>query len=311
MRRKRGPGPAPFIDQFGQPAWTNPLGRYRPNPALEGGTDFDAISQPDEPAVPNARVQGWEPHERHFESAGRPTPGVVPSDGPAPAPAPATDLVPTPEHAQRVAELMRLLGEVDPAATPPAATEPSRPVDPADAPTPRTRAARLAERETGRRARVRLRMRRARSVAIAGAAVFGVTAAYGFWTGGADAGSRVVKTRMQTVAAEATAGMPSSPLTRGGTGNVKLRVDNPNAFAVTLTGVEGGPFPSAVNGGPGCTIANSGVTFTAPRTLNVNIPAKSTALVRLVGAAAMGKGAAPECRGHTFKIPVSIRVRKT
>ena len=310
-RRKRPPGPAPFIDPFGRPSYSNPLGRYRPNPELEsGGATDTAPPRPPEPLAPISHVAGWEQRERHFDGAGLPTLGLHQELQPAPPAEPAStpEVASTPENAERVAELMRLLEQVTPATAPPSNEPPT--LDTPGAPTAATRAARLAAREAVRRARTRTRLRRAGSIVVTGGAVFGVTAAYGFWTGGADAGSRTSKPHMLTVRAAATAGMPSSPLARGGTGNVKLQVDNPNAFPVTLVGVEGGPFPSAVHGGAGCTISNSGVTFTAPATLNVNIPAKSTAFVRLAGAASMGKGAAPECRAHTFTIPVSIRVRK-
>ena len=39
---------------------------------------------------------------------------------------------------------------------------------------------------------------------------------------------------MLTVTVAATAGTPSTPLYPGGTGDVTLRVTNPNAYAVTL-----------------------------------------------------------------------------
>ena len=321
MKRRKDPGPAPFLDQFGRPAWTNPLDRYRPNPEFTGDPSEVAPPRRGELSAPDSRLPGW---PRRIEVADLPTPAVEQTLPPAPKAASVPPL--DPEKAQRIAELMQLLGDADLAPPPPAIVD-----APESAPT-KTRAERLSERrvrpsaqpierdastvqtraqrEAERRASARLRARRAGSIAVAGAAVFGVTAAYGFWTGGADAGSRIPKPRMQKVAAEATAGMPSSPLVPGGKGNVKLRVDNPNPFVVTLTGVEGGPFPSAVNGVAGCTISNSGVTFTAPAVLDVDIPAKSTALVRLVDAAAMGPGAAPGCRGHTFTIPVSITVRR-
>ena len=78
-----------------------------------------------------------------------------------------------------------------------------------------------------------------------------------------------------------------------------------------LTGVTGGPNPLAVTGGPSCTIANSGVTFTAPGVLNINIPHNSTTPVNLSGAAAMNPSSANGCQGQTFTIPVSITVKQS
>src|SRR4051794_6191049 len=47
-RQKKAVVPAipPYLDQFGKPCWNNPFGRYRPNPALNGGTQPEPVVQP-------------------------------------------------------------------------------------------------------------------------------------------------------------------------------------------------------------------------------------------------------------------------
>jgi hypothetical protein len=301
---KRGaseePGPAPFIDQFGHPVYENRFSRFPPNPALDAAEQrADAPFAGAELTAPNAPMPGSESRSRHLTADSR---AVLP---PPPEPQPSHEIQsrpaprPVPEPApERVAELHRLLGEVGSAAATAYASSSG------------TRAERLANQLAERRARARTRMRRGGSIAAAGVAVFGVTAAYGFWTGGADAGSRVVKATMLPVSAEAVAGTPDSPLTPGARGDVELRIDNPNGFVVTLKGVAGGPFPSEVHGDPGCTITTAEVIFVPPRFLNVHIPPQQTALVVLPGAAQMGRGSSRGCIGHTFTIPVAVTVQK-
>ena len=67
---------------------------------------------------------------------------------------------------------------------------------------------------------------------------------------------------MSTVTLSATAGSPSTPLYPGGTGDVSLEVNNPNAYAVTLVSVTGNGTITADAGHSGCT--TTGVTFTQP-----------------------------------------------
>jgi hypothetical protein len=113
---------------------------------------------------------------------------------------------------------------------------------------------------------------------------------------------------LQPVTVTALAGAtPASSLLPGGTGDVVLRVNNPNSYAVTLTSVTGNGTITADAGHPSCT--TTGVSFTGQTALNTTIAASSTTLVHLPGAASMSTASSNGCQGATFSIPVSITVQ--
>jgi hypothetical protein len=110
------------------------------------------------------------------------------------------------------------------------------------------------------------------------------------------------------VTVAAATGTPSTPLLPGGTGDVILNVNNPNAYAVTLVSVSGNGTITADGGHSGCT--TTGVTFNNQSGLTINIPASTTTAVDLPGAASMSTASLSACQGATFSIPVSITVHK-
>jgi len=133
--------------------------------------------------------------------------------------------------------------------------------------------------------------------------------AYGYFTStGKTTGSASTGT-MQTVTVSAATVTPSTPLLPGGSGDVTLKVTNPNSFAVTLISVTGtGGTITADSGHSGCTI--TGVTFASQTGLSTTIPAASTTTVDLPGAASMSTTSSAGCQGATFSIPVTIAVQK-
>ena len=111
-----------------------------------------------------------------------------------------------------------------------------------------------------------------------------------------------------TVTAFTGGDAPSSQLAPGGSADVVLRIDNPNAAAVTLTSVAGGPAPITADAGhAACT--TTGVTFANQTGLSSVIGPGGTTLVHLPGAASMSLSSSSGCQGATFDIPVSISVR--
>jgi hypothetical protein len=170
---------------------------------------------------------------------------------------------------------------------------------------PRDRVQRLAHR----RSRVRRRVQRvsALSIVVAGG-FFGVHAASAYWTAHGS-GSGPAATGTMAVSVSATTGSPVTPLVPGGTGDVSLKVNNPNGFAVTLTTVAGNGAITAAGGTGTCT--TTGVTFTAQTGLSQNIPANSSnVVVTLPGAASMNSTSQNGCQGATFTIPVTIAVKR-
>ena len=95
----------------------------------------------------------------------------------------------------------------------------------------------------------------------------------------------------------------------GVSGDVLIKLDNPNPYAVTVTGISGNGTITADAGHSGCT--TTGVTFTNQTGLNLTVPAKvgatdGTLQTTLTGAASMSNASLNACQGATFTIPVTI-----
>ena len=113
---------------------------------------------------------------------------------------------------------------------------------------------------------------------------------------------------MSTVTLNATAGTPSTPLYPGGSGDVSLEVNNPNAYAVTLVSVTGSGTITPI-ADPSCT--TTGVTFTNQTGLSTTIPPSTSGYqIPLPGAVSMNSSSSNGCQGATFSIPVTITVEK-
>ncbi len=140
-------------------------------------------------------------------------------------------------------------------------------------------------------------------VGLTSAAAYAYFTSSGHGTGSASVGS------MQTVTISSTTVSPATPLLPGGSGDVTLKVTNPNGFAVTLVSVVGNGTITADSGHPGCT--TTGVTFSSQVGLSDNIAADSTAAIDLPGAASMSTASSAGCQGATFSIPVTITVQQS
>jgi hypothetical protein len=90
----------------------------------------------------------------------------------------------------------------------------------------------------------------------------------------------------------------------GGTGDVKVSITNPNAFAVTITGVSGS---GAITSDKGATCdASTGVSYTNQTGLSLALGAGATQVFTLTGAAAMSNSTVDACKGAIFTVPVSV-----
>jgi hypothetical protein len=99
----------------------------------------------------------------------------------------------------------------------------------------------------------------------------------------------------------------SASLYPGTTGNVTLKINNTNPFAVrvsavALNGQQSDIVPDA--GHSGCT--TTGVTFTNQSGLTLDVPASTQTEFTLNGVAAMSNASLNACQGATFTIPVSL-----
>lgn len=148
------------------------------------------------------------------------------------------------------------------------------------------------------------------ALAAVGILAIGGTAWAYFSSSGSGSGSGSTGS-ISTVTLDATAGTPSTPLYPGGTGDVSLEVNNPNAYVVTLVGValKPGGTIMADAGHSGCT--TTGVTFTTQTGLSTTIPQSASGYrIDLSGAVSMSAMSSNGCQGATFSIPVTITVEK-
>ena len=95
----------------------------------------------------------------------------------------------------------------------------------------------------------------------------------------------------------------------GVSGDVLIKLDNPNPYAVTVTAISGNGTITPDSGHSGCT--TTGVTFTNQTGLNLVIPAKvgstnGTLQTTLTGAASMSNASLNACQGAVFTIPVTL-----
>lgn len=131
--------------------------------------------------------------------------------------------------------------------------------------------------------------------------VFAAWTTSGGGSGYAKAGSAQTLT---TVDASAST---SATLYPGATGNVVIRISNPNSYPVRVTSVSlnGTNGSIAADGGhSGCT--TTGVSFANQTGLSVDVAANGTADATLTGAVSMSNASVDGCQGATFTIPVTV-----
>ena len=283
MKRRNPPRPEipPFVDQFGRPAFDNPLGQNRPNPALYA---------PTQPAPVEALLMD-EP-ETVVELSVRPA---------AAASSAASAAEARRERMRRCNELRELLASYE------MRNDAARVDTYSDTPTALL-AERLAADIAEHRSRVHRDVRRGAAVAVTlGAGFVGITSAAAYFksTGSSNGHG---STGTLTVGVSGTTATPTTPLFPGGTGDVTVNVHNPNNFAVTLKTVNGNGTITPDASHASC--SPTGVTFTN-QTPNLAIPANATNFaVDLAGAVSMSTASANGCQGATFTIPVAITVQQ-
>ena len=93
----------------------------------------------------------------------------------------------------------------------------------------------------------------------------------------------------------------------GGTGDLKVKVANPNSFPVRITAVSltsGGTITSNVGA---CNTAGHGVTLTNQSGLTIDLAANAVATVETIaGAVNMSTSSDNSCQGAIFTIPVDV-----
>jgi hypothetical protein len=103
--------------------------------------------------------------------------------------------------------------------------------------------------------------------------------------------------------ADATA-FTSADLYPGATGNLKLRVTNPNSFPVRITTVSGNGTITS-DKGAACD-ASTGVTFTNQTGLALDLGAGATATLTVPSSVSMSNASDNSCQGAVFTVPVTV-----
>lgn len=128
--------------------------------------------------------------------------------------------------------------------------------------------------------------------------------AYAAWTAtGSGQGFAKASTAQSLTTVDVSASTTAT-LYPGATGNVSIRIDNPNPYPVRVTAVTGsGAIDS--DSTPACDAA-TGVTFTDQSGLTLDVPASSAQTFTLNGAVAMSNSSHNDCQGAVFTIPVNL-----
>jgi hypothetical protein len=163
-----------------------------------------------------------------------------------------------------------------------------------------------------RRASRAVIVRRLVAALVAGASLLvglGAGGAYAYWrSSGAGSGTASVgiPAAVTVVAATAT---PATKLIPGNSADLVLRLDNPNAYPVTIVGITQNGSIDVV-GGSGCSSANSGVTVPTQTGLALPVANGTGVDIHVPGAASMSLTSASGCQGASFHIPLTVTVRR-
>ena len=140
-------------------------------------------------------------------------------------------------------------------------------------------------------------------VTLVGVALAG-TVAMAAWTAGGTGDGYSKATTAQALTTIDVSGSTSAQLYPGGTGDMKLRINNPNPYAVTVSSVTGSGSITS-DKGAACN-ASTGVSFTNQSGLSLSVPASSAATFTLAGTVAMSNASDNSCQGAVFTIPVTL-----
>jgi hypothetical protein len=91
----------------------------------------------------------------------------------------------------------------------------------------------------------------------------------------------------------------------GGTGDLKITINNPNPYPVRVTQIARTADPITSDAGAACD-ASTGVSMTTPQAVTIDIAAGGSATSTLAGVMAMSNASDNSCQGATFTVPVSV-----
>ncbi|HEY7398682.1 MAG TPA: hypothetical protein VH538_10290 [Gaiellaceae bacterium] len=143
-------------------------------------------------------------------------------------------------------------------------------------------------------------------LALAAVGILATTAiTLGSWTVGSSAGNGYSKAiTAQNVTLSDASGQTTAQLYPGGTGDLVVKVTNPNSFAVTVTGVSGAGTITS-DKGTACNNA-TGVTYTNTTGLSQVVGSGATVTFSVVGKVAMSTASDNSCQGAIFTVPITV-----
>jgi hypothetical protein len=141
-------------------------------------------------------------------------------------------------------------------------------------------------------------------------AVMGVAGlVYAAWLAtGTGSGSAKAKTAQALTTVDVSASTTAT-LYPGASGDVVIKVSNPNPYPIQVTGVSGNGAVTADSGHSTCgsdAQHPTGVSFTNQSSLAINVAANSSTQATLTGAASMTNSSDDSCQGATFTVPVTL-----
>jgi hypothetical protein len=149
-------------------------------------------------------------------------------------------------------------------------------------------------------------VRQLRRLGAGGLVLIALTATVGTFGAWLSTGTGATDARAGSAAPLTTLDVAASAdaqLSPGGTGDLMLRITNPNAFTVTVTEVAPAGAVTT-DAGAGCD-ADTGVGF-APKTVTLTIPAGVSRRFTIVGSVSMSAASSNACQGAMFSIPVAL-----
>ena len=143
------------------------------------------------------------------------------------------------------------------------------------------------------------------AVVLAGSmGAFALSVAFAAWVSTGTGSGSAKATQAQELTTVDASASATAQLYPGGTGGLKITINNPNPYPVKVTKVEGsGPITGA--GGLG-TCATTGVTYTDQTGLSLAVGAGSSETFTLANSVAMSNASDSGCQGATFTIPVTL-----
>jgi hypothetical protein len=129
--------------------------------------------------------------------------------------------------------------------------------------------------------------------------------AFAAWTADGSGSGYAKAETAQAVSTVTAAADTVAQLFPTGSGDLKVRVVNPNHYAVTVTAITLGT-GSIVSGDATCDASN-GVSFDGASGLSAVVPAGSAGtLISLPGSVHMSNASVTACSGKTFTVPVNV-----